>query len=72
MRKIIQIAFEVSGEIDTNWNRDMDTHVVGGSTESTLHALCDDGTIWYWRDGEWNLWISAPIPQEAIVTKEEV
>ena len=63
MRKIVQIAFEVSGSVDTSWNRDRDNYDVDGSTTSELHALCNDESIWFWRDEKWNLWISEPIPQ---------
>lgn len=49
-RKIVQIAFEVGGDDD--------------STYSLLHALADDGTIWFYRNHEWKLWIDTPLPQD--------
>lgn len=53
-RKIIQIAFNIDGG--------------GGSINSTLCALCDDGTIFHLRRtlrmaGEWRQWELPPIPQ---------
>ncbi len=54
-RKIIQIAFEVIG----------DNLEEGGSVCSELHALCDDGTIWYYRN-KWKRLEIEPIPQDEI------
>tara|TARA_R110000868_G_scaffold132635_1_gene343847 strand:+ start:259 stop:447 length:189 start_codon:yes stop_codon:yes gene_type:complete len=54
MRKIIQIAFEPFGEMDSGC----------GSIEVLLHALCDDGSIWFFQDKTWNRWTLPPIPQE--------
>jgi hypothetical protein len=53
-RQIVQIAFEVEGD--------------DGSTSSILHALCDDGTIWYlvWKERElaWVRYQLPPIPED--------
>lgn len=42
-RKIIQIAFDVSGDVSTEGEYE---RYVSGSISSTMYALCDDGTIW--------------------------
>lgn len=56
MRKIIQIAFNTY----THFDRDS-----GDSIASQLHALCDDGTIWYLDNrNEWCQWGLPPIPQD--------
>jgi hypothetical protein len=44
-RKIVQIAFEVEGGIDTE-RVDGEIFGVNGSINSTLFALADDGSIW--------------------------
>lgn len=74
MRKIVQIAFEVKGSVEegsVEWGADSR---VSGNTESILHALCDDGSIWYLHSGydrseqkynhEWRRWDLPEIPQE--------
>lgn len=54
MRKIIQIAFETASDEDTV-----------NEISSQLHALCDDGTIWFLEDWAiWQLWKLPPIPQD--------
>lgn len=58
-RKIVQIAFEVEGYVDS-----ADVGCGGGSTRSNLHALCNDGTIWYVDEKEWKRWNLDPIPQD--------
>jgi len=50
MRKIVQMFFEVRGDEETTW--------------SELHALCDDLTVWYYRNDKWNQWIVPEIPQD--------
>lgn len=64
MRKIIQIAFEITGSVDSSWNHDRDASIVDGVTESTMYALCDDGTIWYYEEEEWVRYRVPPIPQD--------
>ncbi len=51
MRKIVQIAFEISG---------------GGEdcNESQLHVLCNDESIWYFARGQWVQWALPEIPQD--------
>lgn len=67
MRKIIQIAFQ----LDISSNNNSET---GGVSEiwngSKLHALCDDGTIWYLRNDVWHLWELPQIPQGEIKVGE--
>lgn len=53
-RKIIQIAF------DTYGSGDISDVTVG----STLHALYDDGSIWYLQEGSWQRWGLPEIPQD--------
>lgn len=67
MRKIIQIAFSTTGWIgDTN---DFGSeYQVGGSIDSKLYALCNDGTILFFSnsDQEWKISEkNKPIPQDA-------
>ena len=58
MRKIIQICFDSPSK-----GYEYDSKVIYAET---LHALCDDGTIWKWsyKKSVWVLWINELIPQE--------
>lgn len=49
-REIVQIAFETKGSSD--------------EIESILHALADDGTVWYYRHGKWNIWGVGGLPAQ--------
>ena len=66
MRKIIQIAFDTSGDVSTD--RCGDTE---GSITSDLWALCSDGTLWCLAHGKSNqVWhwhyVDHPIPQTSL------
>jgi hypothetical protein len=58
-RKIIQIAFEVRGEVETSQYSDD----VNGSTYSNLYALADDGTIWIMIRNQWVLNDNGILPE---------
>lgn len=62
MRKIIQIAFQVAVSSSTN----EDNIVSDVWSSDTLHALCDDGTIWFLtsKEEKWERWELPEIPQD--------
>lgn len=69
-RKIIQIAFETEGSIGQEYDHVYEERSTGGSITSELHALCDDGTIWFFRNDKWNRWELPTIPQDDLAAKE--
>lgn len=52
-RKIVQIAFEVEGDISTGEYSD----AVSGSIHSIIYALADDGSIWFRTRGVGSQWV---------------
>lgn len=71
MRKIVQIAFEINGDVSQDYDRDSGYGGVSGYTKSTMYAVCNDGSVWWHSDDKNNpggIWTrvddDCPIPQD--------
>lgn len=61
-RKIVQIAFRVSGDISTE--EGVSNMWTSGDIGSQLFALCNDGTILYENKSDnWEIYNIGPVPQ---------
>lgn len=73
MRKPIQYFYDIDvyGHFNEVISDKEDDSICGGGgqidTESTLHCLCDDGTVWYLYEDLWIIWELPEIPQDDII-----